>query len=105
MEVNVRDRCVDDDGCIYFERAATGEKVAGLLEHPCALLEHGAGRRGLPAHRMRPMGCPTRMPEPAPEPGNHSAARRGNKRITVEPMLNRPISSPRGKGAGWGARS
>src|SRR5580698_5688620 len=83
VDVHVTHRGVHDEGRIHLEHAARHQARPRSARPP---LLTGA-------HVRRASVCPTRTGVPGPRPGCQAAAPGGRSRMTVEPMLKRPISS------------
>src|ERR1700754_2036474 len=96
MNVHVRDRSVHHHRRIDFENPSIREKTARTGEEQGALLEHraGGGRPPRSAHLSLASIFPTSIRVPGTNFGNQSSMSGCNSRMTVEPMLNRPISMP-----------
>ena len=94
-----------DDRRFDFQQRTIGEKCPGPGQHRGAPPEYFVVATGAPvlAHQLTPARvgapasasvCPSSTTWPGTIAGSRLTAPRPNKTITVEPMLNRPISSP-----------
>src|SRR5579872_875283 len=101
MDMDIGHCRVHDHRGVHFEDPTVGKELSRLREQRGTALQcqtcsgglPGKGRVGLHAPRYAST-CPTRTRPPLRHSGSQVLAPGGSSNMTVEPMLNRPISAP-----------